>query len=68
MTTETLTSDELAFAFLHSSYRPPKPRTRGVTEIRGPYYTAMAPAISRTCWRRWETTSTRSSSPAGRSR
>ncbi len=43
MTTETLTSDELAFAFLHASYRPPKPRARGVTEIRGPYYTAMGP-------------------------
>ena len=43
MTTETLTSDELAFAFLHASYRPPKPRTRGITEIRGPYYTAMGP-------------------------
>jgi phosphosulfolactate synthase (CoM biosynthesis protein A) len=28
---------------LPASYRPPKPRTRGVTEIRGPYYTAMGP-------------------------
>jgi phosphosulfolactate synthase (CoM biosynthesis protein A) len=43
MTTEILTSDELAVAFLPASYRPPKPRTRGVTEIRGPYYTAMGP-------------------------
>lgn len=43
MTTETLTHDELAFAFRHASYRPPKPRARGVTEIRGPYYTAMGP-------------------------
>ena len=44
MATETLTpTDELAFSFLHSSHRPAKPRTRGVTEIRGPYYTAMGP-------------------------
>ncbi len=30
-----------AFAFLKFNDRPPKPRTRGVTEIRGPYYTPM---------------------------
>jgi phosphosulfolactate synthase (CoM biosynthesis protein A) len=30
-----------AFAFLRMNQRPPKPRTRGVTEIRGPYYTPM---------------------------
>lgn len=30
-----------AFAFLRVNERPPKPRTRGVTEIRGPYYTPM---------------------------
>lgn len=47
MTTETLTHDGLAFAFLHASYRPPKPRARGVTEIRGPYYTAMGPRYLR---------------------
>jgi phosphosulfolactate synthase (CoM biosynthesis protein A) len=29
------------FPFLHTNPRPPKPRTRGVTEIRGPYYTPM---------------------------
>src|SRR5690242_3127969 len=29
------------FAFLKTNYRPPKPRTRGLTEIRGPYYTPM---------------------------
>ena len=29
------------FTFLKMNERPPKPRTRGVTEIRGPYYTPM---------------------------
>ena len=38
MTSQTSTPpDELAFSFLHASHRPPEPRTRGVTEIRGPY-------------------------------
>jgi phosphosulfolactate synthase (CoM biosynthesis protein A) len=32
---------ERAFAFLKVNQRPAKPRTRGVTEIRGPYYTPM---------------------------
>src|SRR5437879_6356900 len=27
--------------FLKMNARPPKPRTRGLTEIRGPYYTPM---------------------------
>jgi phosphosulfolactate synthase (CoM biosynthesis protein A) len=31
-------TDERAFSFLRFNERPPKPRTRGVTEIRGPYY------------------------------
>jgi phosphosulfolactate synthase (CoM biosynthesis protein A) len=35
--------DERAFAFLRVNYRPPKPRSRGITEIRGPYYTPMGP-------------------------
>jgi len=30
-----------AFTFVRTNDRPPKPRTRGVTEIRGPYYTPM---------------------------
>jgi phosphosulfolactate synthase (CoM biosynthesis protein A) len=30
-----------AFAFLQLNERPPKPRSRGVTEIRGPYYTPV---------------------------
>ncbi len=32
---------ERAFSFLRMNERPSKPRTRGVTEIRGPYYTPM---------------------------
>jgi len=34
-------ADERAFAFLRVNDRPAKPRTRGVTEIRGPYYTPL---------------------------
>jgi phosphosulfolactate synthase (CoM biosynthesis protein A) len=34
-------SQERAFSFLKVNERAPKPRTRGVTEIRGPYYTPM---------------------------
>src|SRR5262245_25423039 len=30
-----------AFDFLRLNPRPPKPRTRGMTEVRGPYYTPM---------------------------
>jgi phosphosulfolactate synthase (CoM biosynthesis protein A) len=42
MTTETRsTSSERAFAFLRLNERPLKPRSRGVTEIRGPYYTPV---------------------------
>lgn len=33
--------DERAFAFLRVNERESKPRNRGVTEIRGPYYTPM---------------------------
>jgi phosphosulfolactate synthase (CoM biosynthesis protein A) len=32
---------ERAFSFLKMNERPIKPRTRGITEIRGPYYTPM---------------------------
>ena len=30
-----------AFDFLRLNRRPPKPRTRGVTEARGPYYAPL---------------------------
>lgn len=32
-----------AFEFLHVNDRPDKPRGRGITEIRGPYYDPMGP-------------------------
>jgi phosphosulfolactate synthase (CoM biosynthesis protein A) len=34
-------SDDRAFAFLRSNERQRKPRTCGITEIRGPYYSVM---------------------------
>lgn len=34
-------NDQRAFEFLQINQRPAKPRARGVTEIRGPYYTPM---------------------------
>lgn len=33
--------NERAFSFLRLNERPAKPRSRGMTEIRGPYYTPM---------------------------
>ncbi|KAJ9259821.1 hypothetical protein DTO195F2_4698 [Paecilomyces variotii] len=36
-----LQDKENGFGFARSNPRPPKPRTKGVTEIRGPYYTVM---------------------------
>jgi len=33
-------ADERAMSFLHLNPRPSKPRTRGITEIRGPYYSS----------------------------
>src|SRR5262245_61831348 len=41
MAQEQYNADERAFAFLHINERQTKPRARGVTEIRGPYYTPM---------------------------
>lgn len=35
---QLMKNDERAFPFLRVNDRPSKPRTRGVTEIRGPYY------------------------------
>ncbi len=32
-----------AFDFLHVNERPEKPRTKGITEMRGPYYDPMGP-------------------------
>jgi len=39
--TQTTGSGGRAFDFLKLNAPPPKPRTRGVTEIRGPYYAPM---------------------------
>jgi phosphosulfolactate synthase (CoM biosynthesis protein A) len=48
MTAATLTPPaELAFPFLRANDRPPKPRRRGITEIRGPYYSVMGPRYLR---------------------
>jgi phosphosulfolactate synthase (CoM biosynthesis protein A) len=33
--------DQRPFPFLRMNRRDPKPRTRGLTEIRGPYYTPI---------------------------
>jgi phosphosulfolactate synthase (CoM biosynthesis protein A) len=38
-----MTAPERAFSFLRTNRRQRKPRTRGITEIRGPYYTVMGP-------------------------
>ena len=37
------TATERAFPFLHLNERGAKPRSRGITEIRGPYYTPLGP-------------------------
>jgi phosphosulfolactate synthase (CoM biosynthesis protein A) len=34
---------DVPFSFLNLNRRDPKPRTRGVTEIRGPYYSVVGP-------------------------
>jgi phosphosulfolactate synthase (CoM biosynthesis protein A) len=41
MTSATGHAQDRAFSFLRLNDRPPKPRRRGVTEIRGPYYSPM---------------------------
>ncbi|ASW54156.1 phosphosulfolactate synthase [Plantactinospora sp. KBS50] len=40
----TSTPEPRAFSFLRLNDRPVKPRTVGLTEIRGPYYTSFGPA------------------------
>lgn len=39
--------ETLAFSFLRTNRRPQKPRQRGITEIRGPYYSALGPRYLR---------------------
>ena len=38
-----MTDDDRPFGFLRVNRRQAKPRTRGLTEIRGPYYTPLGP-------------------------
>lgn len=40
-TPKIMLEDEKGFGFIRHNNRPPKPRKLGVTEIRGPYYSAM---------------------------
>jgi phosphosulfolactate synthase (CoM biosynthesis protein A) len=42
-----MSESERAFDFLKVNHRPGKPRERGITEIRGPYYDPMGPRILR---------------------
>ena len=42
-----MSGDERAFRFLRYNHRDPKPRTRGLTEIRGPYYSVVGPGYLR---------------------
>jgi len=37
------TDSDRAFEFLRVNQREAKPRRRGLTEIRGPYYTPLGP-------------------------
>ena len=59
---------ERGFQSLRVNARQPKPRTRGVTEIRGPYYTPMGKRYLADVLETMANTWTPSSSPAGRSR
>ena len=40
------------FEFLHHNEREEKPREKGITEIRGPYYDQWGRESSGTSWRR----------------
>jgi len=42
-----MTDDERAFSFLRLNDRGEKPRSRGVTEVRGPYYDPVGPRYLR---------------------
>ena len=46
-------SNERAFSFIPVNQRESKPRTRGITEIRGPYYTPMGKTICRIYSKPW---------------
>ncbi|WP_265109753.1 phosphosulfolactate synthase [Halosolutus halophilus] len=38
-----MANSDRSFDFLHQNHRPSKPREKGITEIRGPYYDPMGP-------------------------
>jgi phosphosulfolactate synthase (CoM biosynthesis protein A) len=46
-------ANERAFPSLRINERPPKPRTRGITEICGPYYTPLGPRHLEDILERW---------------
>jgi hypothetical protein len=54
------------FTFIRMNEREQKPRQRGITEIRGPYYTPMVSATWRMCWKPWASTLIRSNLPVAR--
>jgi phosphosulfolactate synthase (CoM biosynthesis protein A) len=56
---------ERGFPYLRMNERMGKPRTRGITEIRGPTIRRWAGAIWRIFWRRWASGWIASSSPGG---
>ncbi len=41
MSQSAIQTEERAFSFIRLNHRPSKPRRRGMTEMRGPYYTPM---------------------------
>lgn len=47
MTPNHTGNNQYPFAFLRKNDRESKPRSRGITEIRGPYYTSMGPRYLR---------------------
>jgi phosphosulfolactate synthase (CoM biosynthesis protein A) len=55
---------ERAFASIPLNARSGKPRSRGITEIRGPYYTVMGRRYLEDILDTMHPTSTDSSSPA----
>jgi len=46
-------NDERAFSFLRINDCGVKPRTHGITEIRGPYYSPLGKGTSKTFSKRW---------------
>ena len=49
-------ADERAFSFLRLNERQQKPRSEGITEIRGPYYTPLGRHFWKTSSPPWAAT------------